>query len=140
MDINNAFLNGTLYEEVFMNQPLGFVDTNYPPHVCKLRKEIYGLKQAPCAWFTELKKFLLLSSFKNSLVDTTLFLYLRDGILVYLLVYLEDIIHTDNNSSLLNKFIFSMLKNFSLKDLGTFNYFLGVDVLPTATCIFLSKK
>ncbi|KAH9715895.1 hypothetical protein KPL71_021241 [Citrus sinensis] len=75
LDVNNAFLHGTLGEEVFMQQPPGFVDSTYPSHVCKLQKAIYGLKQAPRAWYTELKNFLLSYGFENSQSDTSLFIY-----------------------------------------------------------------
>ncbi|XP_057506617.1 LEAF RUST 10 DISEASE-RESISTANCE LOCUS RECEPTOR-LIKE PROTEIN KINASE-like 2.5 [Actinidia eriantha] len=68
MDVNNAFLQGSLDEEVFMSQPPGFVDTNLPKYVCKLNKAIYGLKQAPRAWYNELRRFLL-ESLQRSMVN-----------------------------------------------------------------------
>ena len=55
LDVNNAFLHGTLAEDVFMQQPSGFIDRNHPNFMCKLRKAIYGLKQTPWAWYNELK-------------------------------------------------------------------------------------
>lgn len=78
IDINNAFLQGTLTEEVYMEHPPGFVDRDNPSHVCRLRKAIYGLKQAPRACYMELKSFLISLGFQNSLSDTSLFV-LRQG-------------------------------------------------------------
>ena len=72
LDINNAFLQGTLAEDVYMAQPSGFHDLDKPEFVCKLRKAIYGLKQAPRAWYHELHNFLHASGFSNSLADTSL--------------------------------------------------------------------
>lgn len=94
LDVNNAFLQGTLTEEVYMAQPQGFVDTDNPHHVCKLRKAIYGLKQAPRAWYNELRQFLLASQFTNSVADTSLFILNAKGIIIKLLVYVDDIIIT----------------------------------------------
>uniref|UniRef100_A0A803NJG6 Reverse transcriptase Ty1/copia-type domain-containing protein n=1 Tax=Cannabis sativa TaxID=3483 RepID=A0A803NJG6_CANSA len=59
VDINNVFLNGQLTEDVYMTQPQGFVEKDYPHYVCKLNKVIYGLKQAPRAWFDQLNSHLL---------------------------------------------------------------------------------
>jgi hypothetical protein len=59
MDVKSAFLNGVIQEEVFVRQPLGFMNPKYPNRVYKLSKALYGLKQAPWAWYTRLKTFLL---------------------------------------------------------------------------------
>ena len=79
IDINNAFLNGDLHEEVFMSQPDGFVDQAKPTYVCKLHKALYGLKQAPRAWFETLRGALLTWGFHNSVSDTSLFYSHKHG-------------------------------------------------------------
>lgn len=71
LDVNNAFLQGTLKDEVYMVQPPGFINKDNPNAVCRLRKAIYGLKQAPRAWYTELKQFLMQAGFINSLADAS---------------------------------------------------------------------
>jgi hypothetical protein len=79
LDVSNAFLHGSLDEEVFMHQPKGFVDKSFPHFVCILNKARYGLKQAPRAWFNPLSSFLLEIRFIASLVDSSLFI-LNSGI------------------------------------------------------------
>jgi len=74
-DVSNAFLQGTLLEEVYMEQPQGFINNLHPTFVCTLNKALYGLKQAPRAWFTRLSTFLLDIGFIASLVDTSLFTF-----------------------------------------------------------------
>ncbi|KAJ9541723.1 hypothetical protein OSB04_028229 [Centaurea solstitialis] len=74
MDVKSAFLNGVLHEEVYIEQPEGFVDPDFPDHVCILDKALYGLKQAPRAWYETLTNHLLSKGFKRGTIDTTLFL------------------------------------------------------------------
>lgn len=105
LDVNQAFLQGTLEEEVYMVQPPGFVDMDRPDHVCRLKNAIYGLKQEPCAWYLELKHFLQQSGFINSLADASLFVYCRDSYIVYILVYVDDIIVTGNDSNIVSSVI-----------------------------------
>ncbi|XP_022631718.1 uncharacterized protein LOC111240603 [Vigna radiata var. radiata] len=140
LDANNAFLQGTLKEEVFMLQPPGFVNKSFPDHVCRLKKALYGLKQAPRAWYTELRVFLLYLGFVNSTTDASLFIHQKSGSTLYLLVYVDDIIVTGSSSTELSNLIFTLAAQFSLKDLGCLNYFLGVEVIPSATRLFLSQR
>jgi len=140
LDINNAFLQGRLTETVFMAQPPGFTDSDRPTHVCKLKKAIYGLKQAPRAWYHELRQFLLAAGFKNSYADTSLFVLHTGGNILYLLIYVDDIILTGNNSAHVESFVASLANRFSLKDLGPLSYFLGVEVVPHKHGILLSQR
>uniref|UniRef100_A0A2N9FV57 Uncharacterized protein n=1 Tax=Fagus sylvatica TaxID=28930 RepID=A0A2N9FV57_FAGSY len=80
IDIQNAFLHGTLTEQVFMSQPPGYQHPNFPNHVCQLQKAIYGLKQAPRAWFSRLSSRLLALGFHGSRSDSSLFIYNKDSI------------------------------------------------------------
>ncbi|GJX89918.1 retrovirus-related pol polyprotein from transposon TNT 1-94 [Tanacetum coccineum] len=73
MDVKTAFLNGELKEEVYVSQPEGFVDQDNPSHVYKLKKALYGIKQAPRAWYDMLSSFLISQHFSKGAVDPTLF-------------------------------------------------------------------
>lgn len=98
LDVNNAFLQGDLQEEVYMVQPQGFVDRDKPTHVCRLRKALYGLKQAPRAWYNALKQHLISSGFTNSHADASLFIHQNGSTVTYVLVYVDDILVTGNNA------------------------------------------
>lgn len=101
LDVKNAFLNGNLYDTVYMEQPPDFVDSHFPNHVCHLKKSLYGLKQDPRAWFQRLNSFLLSIGFSCSRADPSLFIFEKDFIILYLLVYVDDIILTINNVSIM---------------------------------------
>ncbi|KAK4268343.1 hypothetical protein QN277_025013 [Acacia crassicarpa] len=128
LDVNNAFLNGYLKEEVFMTQPPGFHDARQPDAVCRLTKAIYGLKQAPRAWFERLRNTLVNWGFQNACNDISLLFFRTKNILVFILIYVDDILVTGNNSSFVQKFIVQLNNVFSLKDLGPLYYFLGLEI------------
>jgi hypothetical protein len=83
MDVKSAFLNGPIKEEVYVEQPTGFEDSEYPNHVYKLSKALYGLKQAPRAWYECLRDFLITNGFKVSKADPTLFTKTIEKICLY---------------------------------------------------------
>lgn len=140
LDVNNAFLNGTITEEVYMAQPPGFTDLTHPTHVCRLRKALYGLKQAPRAWYHALRDFLVQYGFSNSYSDTSLFFYNKAGHTMYLLVYVDDLILTGSCSTTLARFTSQLSHRFALKDLGDLHYFLGIEVLPHDHGLLLSQQ
>nr|KYP35708.1 Copia protein [Cajanus cajan] len=140
LDINNAFLNGYLKQTVYMNQPEGFADPTKPNHVCKLSKAIYGLKQAPRAWFDSLKNALLKWGFQNTKSDTSLFTLRGKNHITFLLIYVDDIIVTGNNTKFLEAFVKQLNIVFSLKDLGQLHYFLGIEVHRDATGMYLKQS
>ncbi|KAG8489227.1 hypothetical protein CXB51_017298 [Gossypium anomalum] len=129
VDINNAFLNGDLHEEIYMQQPPGFEQHHLDGRqlVCKLRKALYGLKQAPCAWFHKLRDFLLASQFVASKANSSLFIRQTGSQFMYVLVYVDDIIVTGPDSYGIDQYVKALDENFSLKDLGPLHYFLGIE-------------
>ena len=140
LDVNNAFLQGTLEDELYISQPPGFVDKDRPHHVCRLRKALYGLKQAPRAWYEELKRTLLAAGFRNSVADTSLFVYTQNCHHVYVLVYVDDILVTGSSITLVNKIIATLASRFSIKDLGNLFYFLGIEATRTKQGLHLMQR
>jgi hypothetical protein len=127
LDVQNAFLHGDL-EEVYMRQPPVFEDKTHPSYVCKLDKALYGLKQAPRAWYVKLSKKLRDLGFKGSKVDTSLFYYNKNGISMFILVYVDDIIVASSTQEVMTALLKDLKRDFSLKDLGELHYFLGIEV------------
>lgn len=140
LDINNAFLNGILQEEVFMSQPQGFVDEKHPEYVCRLHKALYGLKQAPRAWFERLHKALLQFGFVFSKTNQSLFFKITSTHTTYILVYVDDILVTGSNAEVVTTLIKQLDVEFSLKDLGEITYFLGIQVTHTVNGFHLSQQ
>ena len=131
LDINNVFQNGELTEDVYMHQPEGFINSQYPSHVCKLNKVLYGLKQAPRAWYDRLKNSLLQWGFQASKFDTSLFFQHSERDIIMVLIYVDDILVTSSNIVLIENVIKQLGSEFALKDLGDFSYFLGLKVTPS---------
>nr|GFC85396.1 retrovirus-related Pol polyprotein from transposon TNT 1-94 [Tanacetum cinerariifolium] len=92
MDVKTAFLNGNMWEEVYVSQPDRFVDPNNPNHIYKLKKALYGLIQGPRAWYDMLSSFLLSQDFSKGLVDPTLFIRRNGNDLLLVQIYVDDII------------------------------------------------
>jgi hypothetical protein len=131
MDVHNAFLHGDLSETVFMFQPPGFKDSSKPHHVCRLKKAIYDLKQAPIAWFTAFTAAITQLNFLQSKADPSLFIYSTKAHKYYLLVYVDDLVITGNNPTFIDTVIRHLSNRFHLKNLGNLYFFLGVEVIQT---------
>ncbi|KAJ0467966.1 putative RNA-directed DNA polymerase [Helianthus annuus] len=140
LDVQNAFLHGDLKETVYLQQPPGFVDPMRPDHVCLLHKSLYGLKQAPRAWFHRLSSVLRSLGFRGSKTDPSLFIYSSGKTLLYMLVYVDDIILTGNDSAAIDTIVRRLSHIFALQDLGKLSSFLGIEIVYRDRDIFLSQK
>ncbi|GKC85676.1 ribonuclease H-like domain-containing protein [Tanacetum coccineum] len=139
-DVKNAFLHGDLSKTVYMHQPPGFRDSTYPDHVCLLQRSLYGLKQAPKAWFHQFASYITRIGFYSSRCDSSLFIYRHGMDTAYLLLYVDDIMLTASSQPLLQQIITSLHQEFSMTDLGSLNYFLGIFVTRDFSGMFLSQK
>jgi histone deacetylase 1/2 len=109
-----------------MKQPPGFEDPHAPHYICKLDKALYGLKQAPRAWYSRLSSKLCNLGFTPSRADTSLFLYTKSGIILFVLIYVDDIIVTSSSDDAISVLLWSLNENFAINDLGDLHYFLGI--------------
>ena len=123
-----------------MCQPEGFVDNQKHNYVCKLHKSLYRLKQASRARYDKLKNYLLQWDFANTSSNSSLFIRRSSNSLILILIYVDDIVITGPNTTELERFIVQFNTTFALKDLGILSYFLRVEVLYDAGCIYLSQK
>jgi len=139
LDVNNAFLNGYLEEEVYMIQLPGFKATD-SSLVCKLNKALYGLTQAPRAWFERLMSTLLKLGFCPGKCDPSLFTLHANQHVTFILVYVDDIIITGSSKSLLQQLVQNLHSEFYLKDLGKLDYFLGIELHHSATGTLLLSQ
>ncbi|GKE74712.1 putative ribonuclease H-like domain-containing protein, partial [Tanacetum coccineum] len=104
MDVKSAFLYGTIEEEVYVHQPPGFVDPAHPNKVYKVIKALYGLHQAPRAWYETLSSFLMENGFRRGTIDKTLFIKKKKSDIMLVQVYVDDIIFCSTKKSMCTEF------------------------------------
>jgi hypothetical protein len=139
MDVKSAFLNGPIKEEVYVEQPPNFEDSEYPNHVYKLSKVLYGLKQAPREWYECLRDFLITNGFKVDKADPTLFTKTIAKDLFVCQIYVDDIIFGSTNKSTCEEFCRIMIQKFEMSMMGELKYFLGFQVKQLQDGTFISQ-
>ncbi|KAJ9535088.1 hypothetical protein OSB04_un001836 [Centaurea solstitialis] len=128
LDVKNAFLHGDLQEEVYMEQPPGFVAQGECGKVCKLRKSLYGLKQSPRAWFGRFNSVVTKFGLRRSSHDHSVFFASSDAGCTLLVVYVDDIVITGSDEKGIKRLKDFLASQFQTKDLGPLKYFLGIEV------------
>ncbi|GKB47720.1 putative ribonuclease H-like domain-containing protein, partial [Tanacetum coccineum] len=131
MDVKSAFLYGKIEEEVYVCQPLGFEDPDFPDRVYKVEKTLYGLHQAPRAWYETLSTYLLDNGFQRGKIDKTLFIRRDKGDILLVQVYVDDIIFGSIKKSLCTEFKKMIHKKFQMISMGELTFFLGLTPMET---------
>ncbi|GJT98343.1 putative ribonuclease H-like domain-containing protein [Tanacetum coccineum] len=139
MDVKNAFLYGKIKEEIYVCQPPGFEDPEFPDRVYKVEKALYGLHQAPRAWYETLSTYLLDNGFQRGKIDKTLFIKRVKGDILLVQVYVDDIIFGSTKKSLCTEFEKLMHKKFQMSSMGELTFFLGLQVIQKDYVIFTSQ-
>ena len=139
MDVKSAFLNGLLEEEVYIEQPDGFLISKNSDLVCKLKKALYGLKQAPRAWYARLDLYLRKIGFGKGMVDSNLYVKTELSKQLVVIVYVDDIIFGGNDEEMCRNFAEEMKKEFEMSMLGELKFFLGLQVQQLKHGIFISQ-
>ncbi|XP_015168858.1 uncharacterized mitochondrial protein AtMg00810-like [Solanum tuberosum] len=139
MDVFNAFLQGDLFEEVYMELPKEF-KLEGENMVCKLVKSLYGLKQASRQWNAKLTTALYNSGYIQSHLDYSLFTKKRGKRIVIILVYVDDLLITGNDATLIEETKHVLHSNFKIKDLRELKYFLGIEFLRSNQGIVMNQR
>ncbi|RVW12980.1 Retrovirus-related Pol polyprotein from transposon RE1 [Vitis vinifera] len=141
LDIKNAFLHGDLVEEVYMEQPPGFVAQGESGLVCRLRRSLYGLKQSPRAWFSRFSSVVQEFGMLRSTADHSVFYHHNSlGQCIYLVVYVDDIVITGSDQDGIQKLKQHLFTHFQTKDLGKLKYFLGIEIAQSSSGVVLSQR
>nr|GFB40910.1 putative ribonuclease H-like domain-containing protein [Tanacetum cinerariifolium] len=133
----SAFLYETIKEEVYVCQPLWFEDPDHPDKVYKVVKALYGLHQAPRAWYETLANYLLENDFQRGKIDQTLFIKKQKRDILLVQIYVDDIIFGATNKDFRKSFEKLMKDKFQMSSMGELTLFLGLQVKQKKDGIFI---
>jgi hypothetical protein len=140
MNVKNVFLHGDLQEEVYMEQPPGYVDQTRPNLVCRLKKALHGLKQALRAWSNKIGQYLVTSGFQTSNVDFSLYVKKTDNGIFVIVIYVDDLFITGDSDANIFDLKKLLKQKYEMKDLGELHYFLDIEVIQSLKGIWLLQR
>ncbi|KAI3770624.1 hypothetical protein L6452_01764 [Arctium lappa] len=140
MDVKSAFLYGSIEEEVYVCQPPGFENPSYPDRVYKLKKSLYGLHQAPRAWYDTLSSYLLENGFERGVIDKTLFIKKKKKDILLVQIYVDHIIFGSTRDNMCKEFEELMHQRFKMSSMGELTFFLGLQVQQKSDGIFICQS
>ena len=140
MDVKSAFLNGDLFEEVYVTQPPGYEKKGDEDKVPKLSKPLYGLRQAPRAWNSKLDQTLVSMGFEKCPLEHAVYKKFSGNSTLLVGVYVDDLIITGGSSKEIAEIKEQMKRKFCMSDLGLLSYYLGIEVKQTQSAITISQS
>jgi hypothetical protein len=140
MDVKTAFLNGVLEEEVYVEQPLGYMRVGEEKKVLKLKKALYGLKQTPRAWNRRIDTYFKENGFEQCPYEHALYVKKNGSNILLVSLYVDDLIFMGSNDQMIKEFKSTMTREFEMTDLGLMRFFLGLEVRQEETGIFISQE
>jgi Reverse transcriptase (RNA-dependent DNA polymerase) len=139
MDVTSIFLNGVLEEEVYVEQPLGYMKLRKEHKVLRMKKALYELKQTPRAWNTRIDNYFKENSFKQRPFEAVIYVKACKDELLIIALYVDDLIFMDNSQRHIDEFKREMKLEFEMIDLGMMRYFLGLKIKKEKSGIFVSQ-
>ena len=118
----------------------GYRNSKLPDHVCRLRKALYGLEQAPRAWYQRFAVYISTLGFLSSRSNSSLFTFHHGSETIYLFLHVDDIILTASSSTLISTVISQLSSEFTMSDLGSLSFFLGIAATRSPSGLFLSQS
>ena len=140
MNVKNAFLHGELEEEFYMLQPPGFESHKHPQAVCRLKKSLYDLKQAPKAWCAKTTQYLHEEGFQMCQADNSLYTRNDAKYTLVILLYVDDLVIGGKDLVVIQNTKSLLSNKFEMKDLGELHYFLGIEVIRTPDGLLLTQR
>lgn len=141
MDVVTAFLNGKLEEEIYMEQPEGYIQPGQENLVCKLQKSLYGLKKSPRCWNTAFREYMELIHFSQSTADPCIYIKAADTLAI-VAVYVDDLILMTSTADEMQQIKNSLASQFQMKDMGMLHYCLGINIEQDEAnqCLWIHQK
>jgi len=133
-------LNGFLQEEIYVEQPEGYIKEGEEDKICLLKKALYGLKQAPRVWYSRIDEHLQNLGFAKSFSESTLYVKQNGANILIISLYVDDLLVTGNNTSFVEKFKQEMMEVFEMTDLGLMTFFLGMEIMQDEHEVFICQK
>ena len=128
MDVETAFLNGFLKEELYMMQPEGFVNSKGANKLCKLQQSIYGLVQASRSWNIRFDELIRAYGFIQTFEEACIYKKVSESSVAFIILYVDDILLIGNDMEILDSMKGYLNKSFSKQDLGEAAYTLSIKI------------